>query len=238
MNSIQMFDPATPDGSNASLSSAVSPDGIPDLGVTYLIPARCGVAVHLSVGQRLRIINTHGTQVCDFWAFHADGMDEHMSMEHMHTDLESIYPKAGVRLITNRRRPILTFEEDSSPGVHDTVIAACDHHRYRQLGCSEYHDNCTDNLRMGLIAIGLRAPAIPAPFNVWMNTPIASNGSVQWLPTVSKPNDYVDFVTQLPCIAVMSACPQDLKPINGAVGEPGSEAKGAPTNLHFVVENL
>ena len=31
------------------------------------IPARRGVAVHVSKGQKVKIINTHGTQVVDFW---------------------------------------------------------------------------------------------------------------------------------------------------------------------------
>ena len=33
---------------------------------------------------------------------------------------------AGDALVTNRRRPILTLVEDTSPGLHDTLIAACD----------------------------------------------------------------------------------------------------------------
>lgn len=222
-----IFDPGTPDGANASLQAAISPDGTPTEGRTYRVPPRCGVAVRLTAGQKLAIINTHGTQVGDFWAFNAEDLDEHLSMEHVHTALETIYPKPGCGLVTNRRRVILDFEEDTSPGIHDTVIAACDHHRYRQLGCTDYHDNCTDNLRMALIAIGLRAPAIPAPFNLWMNIPVAEDGSIRWLPTVSKPGDSLTFCAQLPCIAVLSACPQDLMPINGGAGQ--------PTELHFKV---
>jgi uncharacterized protein YcgI (DUF1989 family) len=209
------FDPATPDGENASLTSAISADGTPEPGRRYIVPARCGVAVRLMPGQRLTLINTHGTQVGDFWAFNAEDLDEYLSLEHARAYLKSIFPKAGDRLVTNRRRPILTFEEDSSPGVHDTVIAACDAHRYQQLGCEGYHDNCTDNLRMALIAIGERAPAIPAPFNLWMNIPVAPDGSVEFLPPVSRPGDRVVFRAELPAIAAISACPQDMVPING-----------------------
>ncbi len=222
------FDPGAPDGSNASLSSAISPDGRPSLGQRYEVPARCGVAVLLAPDQRLVIENTEGTQVCDFWAFNAEDLDEHLSMEHLHTQLGSIYPKVGDGLVTNRRRAILELEADSSPGVHDTVVAACDHHRYRQLGCSDYHDNCTDNLRMALIAIGRRAPAIPAPFNIWMNTPLTAEGAVQWLAPVSKPGDSVTLSARLTCIAVMSACPQDLMPVNGEAC--------APCGVNFRVE--
>ncbi|HSF94921.1 MAG TPA: urea carboxylase-associated family protein [Thermohalobaculum sp.] len=212
------FIPATPDGSNASLQCAISADGTPALGKRYTVPARCGVAVRLSPGQRLTVINTHGTQVGDFWAFSAGNLEEYMSMEHVRADLRSIFPKPGDRLVTNRRRPILTFEEDSSPGVHDTMIAACDIDRYEQLGCTGYHDNCTDNLRMALIAIRQLAPAIPAPFNLWMNIPVADDGTCGFLPTVSSPGDQVVFRAEMPCIAVLSACPMDIVPINGPGG--------------------
>jgi uncharacterized protein YcgI (DUF1989 family) len=70
-------------------------------------------------------------------------------------------------------------------------------------------------LRMALIAIGARAPAIPAPFNLWMNIPVAADGKVGFLPTVSAPGDRVVFRAEMPAIAVISACPMDLSPING-----------------------
>ncbi len=214
------FEPGVPDGFNKSLDHAISPDGVPEPGRRYTVPARGGVAVRLDQGQRLSVINPKGTQVGDFWAFSAEDLNEYLSMEHVHVDLRSIFPKAGDRLVTNRRRAILRLEEDTSPGVHDTVIAACDLDRYRQLGCKSYHDNCTDNLRMALIAIGERAPAIPCPLNLWMNIPVAADGQVQFLPTVSKPGDLVVFRAAMPSIAVISACPMDLVPINGPDGIP------------------
>lgn len=209
------FDPATPEGRNASLESAISADGTPEPGQRYTVPARCGVAVRLAPGQRLTVINTHGTQVGDFWAFNAEDPGEYLSLEHARAYLRRIFLAAGDELITNLRRPILVFEEDTSPGVHDTVVAACDAHRYRQLGCAEYHDNCTDNLRMALLAIGERAPAIPAPFNLWMNVPVAQDGTVELLPTVSRPGDRVVFRAEMPALVALSACPMDLMPING-----------------------
>ena len=214
------FNPATPDGENASLKSGIAPDGTPEPGRRYPVPARCGVAVRLRPGQRLSVINTHGTQVGDFWAFNAEDLEEYLSLEHVHADLRTIFPKAGDRLVTNRRRPILAFEEDTSPGVHDTVISACDAYRYQQLGCEGYHDNCTDNLRLALIAIGQRAPAIPAPFNLWMNVPVAPDGGVELLTTDVAAGARVVFRAEMPAIAVISACPMDLYALNGPDGVP------------------
>src|SRR5688500_16486574 len=114
------------------------------------LPARSGRAVRLAEGAAIRIVNTHGSQVVDTWAFNAADLGEHMSMEHTRPTIGTIFPKAGMKLYSNRRRPILAFEEDTSPGVHDTLMAACDVYRYRLLGCTEHHDNCTDNLFSGM----------------------------------------------------------------------------------------
>lgn len=180
------------------------------------VPARRGRAVRLKKGQAIRIVNTHGTQVCDTWAFNADDLTEFMSNEHMHAYIGTIFPQKGHALVTNRRRPILVMEEDTSPGRHDTVIAACDTHRYAALGCKEYHENCTDNLHAAMHALGLPRTECPSPLNLWMNIPVDGQGHIQWLPPLSKAGDYVVLRAQMDCIVAMSACPQDMIPINGA----------------------
>lgn len=223
----EQYDPARPDGINGSLDAAISADGTPRPGQRYNVPARCGVAVRVARGQRLEVINTHGTQVCDFWAFAADDPGEYLSMDHVHTDLGSIFPRDGDRLVSNLRRPLMRIARDTSPGIHDTVIACCDHHRYQALGCDDYHDNCADNLRMAMQAIGLAASCVPAPFNLWMNIPVAADGTIQWLPPVSSPGDAMHFEALEDVIAIMSACPQDVTPVNGA--------DCAPCELHFVI---
>ena len=210
-----------PNGTNESLELAISPDGVPVLGHRYHIKARCGIAVRLTPGQTLRVINLSGHQVCDFWAFAASDLHEHLSMAHLHTSLGSLFPKVGDGLVSNLRRPLLTFAKDTSPGIHDTVIASCDHARYQELGHDGYHDNCADNLRMALMAIGLQAPLIPAPFNIWMNIPIGHDGSTRFAPPVASPGDYVDLRAEAEIIVVMSACPQDMTPVNGEGVEPG-----------------
>ena len=191
------------------------------------IPARRGRAVRLAKGQSIRIVNTHGQQVVDTWCFNADDQREFLSMEHLRPTIERIFPYAGDRLVSNRRRPILTFLEDSSPGIHDTLIAACDDYRYGLLGCTEYHDNCTDNLFAAMRAIGLSAPECPSPLNLWMNILVVADGRIEWRAPVSKPGDFVVLRAELDCIVAMSACPQDILPINGV--------NRRPTEAHYQI---
>ena len=98
------------------------------------IPARAGRALRVGRGEALQIINTFGTQVVDFWAFDVRDPLVHLSMEHSRATLSRLTPRVGDILVDNRREPMLGFESDTSPGVHDTVIAACDPARYAKLG--------------------------------------------------------------------------------------------------------
>jgi uncharacterized protein YcgI (DUF1989 family) len=181
----------------------------------HIVPARKGKAVRLSSGQSIKIVNPHGHQVCDTWAFSADDPHEFMSMEHTRPTLQTIFPTKGHFLYSNRRRPILYFAEDTSPGIHDTIIAACDDYRYGLLGCTDYHDNCTDNLIAAMRAIHAPLPEVPSPLNLWMNIPVKADGGIEWGEPRSKAGDYVVLRAEMDVVVAMSACPQDILPING-----------------------
>ena len=196
------------------------------------IPARGGKAAVLEAGQRIRVINTHGQQVVDTWAFNRADLEEFMSMEHSRTFLSRIMARVGDSMATNRRRPILTLVEDTTvegdtAGIHDTLLAACDRYRYELLGCEGYHDNCTDNLAAALAELGLTRPETPSPWNLFMNIPVAADGSVAFVAPVSKPGDYVTLRAEMDCVVAFSACPQDVVPINGV--------NCTPTEAHFQV---
>jgi len=191
------------------------------------IPARKGRATRLRRGQRVKVINSHGQQVVDTWAFNAEDLHEFMSMEHSRVAIGHIIPAIGDALVTNRRRPMLTLVEDTSGGIHDTLFAACDRWRYEMLGCTEYHDNCTDNLAAALAAVGVEPPATPAPLNLFMNIPVVDGSRVEILPPVSTPGSYVTLRAEMDCVVAFSACPQDMLPINGLAMR--------PTEAHFEV---
>ncbi len=220
-----IVDNSEPAGENATLHEPISADGTPELGKVYEVPARQGRAVRVAKGQTIRIVNTHGTQVCDMWAFNANSMNEVMSMEHLRAWVDRINPLPGDAMVTNHRRAILTFKTDTSVGVHDTLIAPCDIYRYRTLGVEGYHDSCADNLRLAVKAIGLRTREVPGSLNLWMNIPFNPQGQIEWKPTVSQAGDYVEFVAEMDCIVVMSSCPQDIVAINS----------NKPMPVHFSV---
>lgn len=185
-----------------------------------VIPATRGKAVRLSAGQAVRVVNTHGSQVVDTWAFCVEDLTHHMSMEHTRVENGRLMPALGQTLFTNRREPILVLEEDSSPGIHDTLMAACDRWRYEHLGCTEYHRNCADNMVEAMAEIGLAADRVPQPLNLFMNIPVNADLSLTQGTPVTKPGDHVLLRAARDCYVVFSACPQDRTPINGAGRKP------------------
>jgi hypothetical protein len=187
------------------------------------IPARRGKAELVRKGRTIEVINTHGTQVVDCWAFSAGNPGEFMSMEHCRVALGKVRPGVGDVMVTNQRRPILKVLADTSPGVHDTLMAACDRTRYELLGCKTYHRNCTDNMWEALLAIGVRPTETPCPFNLFQNTPVASDGSIAQRPTVARRGDRIALRAEMDLHVCFSCCPQDILPINSK----------RPTSAHF-----
>ena len=83
------------------------------------IEARRGKAAFVDRGQH----------VVDTWAFNRHDLTEFMSMEHSRTALQRIMAPTGASMVMNHRRPLLTLVEDTTPGIHDTLLAAVRRHR-------------------------------------------------------------------------------------------------------------
>lgn len=184
------------------------------------IPARKGVATPVKQGQKISIVNTHGNQVVDTWVYNAHDLTEFQSNEHTRPTLMKMTFQPGDCLYTNKRTAIVEVIEDTSPGVHDLLMAACDDYRYKLLGCTEYHDNCSDNLVDAMAALGFKITDVPSPINLFMNIPWTQPGELSWGEPVSRANDYITFEAKMDCIFAFSACPQDILPINGVSCNP------------------
>jgi uncharacterized protein len=178
------------------------------------VPAREGRAVEVRAGERFRVVDVEGRQVADLFAFCADDVLEYASAEHTRVHVNRLFPRVGEHFVTNRRRPILLFEEDASPGFHDMLCAACDPTRYVGLGVEGWHASCQENLQKAMAGLGHERVEVPQSINLFMRIPVREDGSIGWEPAATKPGDFVAFRAELDCYVVASACPQDIVPIN------------------------
>jgi hypothetical protein len=162
-------------------------------------------------------------------------------MTHTRASTKHMSPQVGDLLVSNLRAPLLTLIEDTSPGTHDTLMAACDPLRYKELGVSDWeeHGSCAENLVDALRqlnqGVGLKGKKAvgaditvnhqPPPLNLFMNVPYSQDGELDLGSPKGHRGDRVKFRAERDVVVVMSACPQDITQING----------GKPMVAHFVV---
>jgi hypothetical protein len=196
---------------------------------SVVVPGGRASAVHVKAGETVRVVNTHGTQVVDFWAIRADRPEIAMSMQHSRIRWRNLRPRPGDEMLDEERATMLTLVEDTSPGVHDTVIAACDPFRYAQLGAPPGHRSCCTNFAEALAELSIvRHSPVPAPLNLFMNIPWDMDGNITFEPTVSAAGDSVLFRAEVDVVVIASACPMDIVPINGPGG-------GTPVDVELVL---
>lgn len=184
------------------------------------IPGRFGRAFRIRAGESLEVANPHGTQVGDCWAFDAQHPLEYLALDQTRSVNSTLRFRPGMMLVSNRRRPMLLLQADTSPGVHDTLLCACNPAIYRELGCDPGHRSCEQNLHEALAAIGIAMPLTPPPLNLFMNVGVAPDGALLRDVPLSRPGNAVRLQAQRDLVLAISACPQDVTPINGVQRQP------------------
>jgi len=178
------------------------------------VPAREARAVRIDAGGRFRVVDVEGGQVVDLFAFSARDVEEYASAEHTRVAIDRLFPRPGQMFWTNHRRPILRFEQDRSPGVHDMLCAACDPSRYAALGVEGWHGSCQENLQLAMGGLGFGPVHTPQPINLFMDVRVEPDGALSWGPAPTAAGDHVILQAEMGCVVVASACPQDLNEIN------------------------
>lgn len=171
--------------------------------------------VKLETGESFQIVNIEGSQVVALWAFVQPDTKEFLSTEHTRSCLQKLIPEVGDNLHSNRRRPILKIIEDTSPGVHDMLLSACDIQRYELLGHVGYHKNCADNLTNSAKEFGHQLSDVPSPFNIFERVEINQNGQLAIEPPLVEAGQFITLKAEVALLVIMSACPMDIALTNG-----------------------
>ncbi|KAK5273775.1 hypothetical protein LTR99_007655 [Exophiala xenobiotica] len=163
---------------------------------------------------------------------------QYFSASRTRSILSKLIPATRDVLYTNKSLPLFTLVEDTTSGIHDTLFGCCDRFRMHNLGHPDYeHASCSENMHVALARAAaanddddsnnnkLFAPGsmrvsdewTPDPLNVFMNVPITTGldrnsggGRIECRPPQSKRGEYIVLRAERDCLAVMSACPNDL----------------------------
>ena len=180
---------------------------------SIIVKGGFGGRVEVACNQTVEVVNLQGGQVCDFFAFNAGNVREHLSPGHTRSVLRKIRLEVGDRLCSVLRNPMLELVEDSV-GVNDFCVPQCDPQRYVQDFGVSGHRNCRDNLAEAMADHDIPYEYLPEPFNFFQSTPIASDGCFQSGGSPAKAGDRVGLRALMDMIVAVSACPQDLAPTN------------------------
>jgi uncharacterized protein YcgI (DUF1989 family) len=174
--------------------------------MTEVIPPRCGTTVALRAGQILRVIDPEGAQVSDLVAFAAQDVREALSNGRTFDYEETLRMGLGSRLWSNRSRIMATIVEDTV-GTHDFLLTPCSEATFRHFYPEHpVHRGCFGNLAEALAPFGIEPDAIPCAFNVFMNVPVAPDGSLRVDAPLSKPGDYIRLRAEMDLVIGLTAC--------------------------------
>jgi uncharacterized protein YcgI (DUF1989 family) len=188
-------------------------------GVSHRIAPRSGVAFEIKAGDILRVIDPEGGQVSDMLAFMAADVREVVSNGRTFDYEETIRLTTGNRLWSNRSNPMLEIVADSV-GRHDFLLTPCSEATFRHFYRDKpVHRGCFGNLAEALAPHGVEPDAIPVAFNVFMNVPVAEDGTIKVLPPSTAPGDYIelralaDLVIGLTACSAYESCGGTFKPV-------------------------
>ena len=169
-----------------------------------------GTALELNRGQTLRVIDIEGEQVADLTAFNRDDNAEWLSSGRSIDYANTVYLTTGHTLYSNRSRPMFTILADDV-GRHDFLLTPCSRETFEIIYKHQgHHPSCLENLVTALARFGIKSDAIPTTLNLFMNVPVAADGSIQVLPPLSKAGDSIHLRAEMDLLVGLTACSAEM----------------------------
>lgn len=179
----------------------------------HVVPPRDGIAFEVERAQRFRITDLEGQQVSDLVVFSREDPTERLSQGNTRKLNNTWLLSTGHRLYSTKCRALLTIVADTV-GRHDLQSSACSPYDYPIRFGIAGHPSCLAILSRVLEAHRIPEYLIPDPFNVFMNTEIRADGTIEVRPPLSTAGDYIEFEADMDCLVAMTACPQDQNACN------------------------
>jgi len=192
-----------------------------------VVPKASGKSIRVKKGQVFRILMHEGKQVVDLSFINAHNYKEHFAAEHSAV-LNSLQGTGGYyRLKKLYSKP--PFENVMATVIDDKVgsgtrggdraghflMCHCSARLLEHMGAPGTR-TCSDNFADALAEIGLKQEDTydETIFNVWMQSWLGEDGSMNFAPPLAETGDSIDFLAEMDLIAVCSVCPDETSPCN------------------------
>jgi len=155
-------------------------------------------------GQFLRITDLEGAQPASLVGFVDDNQAEFLSPHHTRVFSNSYVLTLGMRMVTNRRRPMMVLGRDTC-GRHDLLLPGSDRYSLADAGLAGAR-GCTEAMCTALAEAGLNPPKLPDPINLFLDVGVGLDGSLTVGGAPSRAGDFILGRVIIDAIFVVAAC--------------------------------
>ncbi|RQW64264.1 DUF1989 domain-containing protein [Vibrio viridaestus] len=157
-------------------------------------------------GQKIRVIDLEGKQVCDFVAYNKDNLKEVSDMVTTCLEQDSWQISTGGYIYSDYVNKMLVITDDKT-GIHGYTGGACTHEINKAAGVDQ--PGCTEAMCNGFKKIGfpqLGAPRMAA-LNIFQPPLTQPDGSFHPHEPVTQPGDYLEMQAEMDIVWSLSCCP-------------------------------
>lgn len=154
-------------------------------------------------GQLLRITAQGDGAVASLFGFSLADPAVWLSVHHTRVFSNSYLLGSGMRLVNNRRRPMMVLGKDSVKR-HDLLLPASTTAFLRERGYQG--EGCLDALRGELARLDMVVPKLPDPINLFMHVKLTREGDILPETNLTKAGDSITCRVVMDTQFIVSAC--------------------------------
>ncbi|MBD9661089.1 urea carboxylase-associated family protein [Pantoea sp. PNT03] len=154
-------------------------------------------------GQLLRITAQGDGAVASLFGFSLADPAVWLSVHHTRVFSNSYLLGSGMRLVNNRRRPMMVLGKDSVKR-HDLLLPASTTAFLAERGYPG--EGCLDALRGELARLGMVVPKLPDPINLFMHVKLTREGEILPETNLTQTGDSITCRVVMDTQFIVSAC--------------------------------
>ncbi|WP_410015588.1 urea carboxylase-associated family protein [Sodalis sp. RH24] len=168
-----------------------------------VMPGAAG-AIRVVRGQLLRITALGDGAVASLFGFSVDDPGIWLSVHHTRVFSNSYLLGSGMRLVNNRRRPVMVLGKDSVRR-HDLLLPGSTTAWLAGRGYAG-QQGCMDAVAAELARLKMPVPKLPDPVNLFMHVDLERNGAIAPRPNETRAGDSITCRVVMDTLFIVSAC--------------------------------
>lgn len=199
-----------------AMPAPTAPEGAPfaasEVIFAETVPGGWYANYRLKAGERLRLVNAHGTAAVALLAWNAADPSERIN----HADSIKIQWTAalgkGRVIFSDMGRVLLSVVEDTS-GAHDVLAGGLNAAGVaRKFGDDPNLRNTRTNMVLAAGKFGLDPRDIPPIVTFFAPVTVSEDGALGWTDGARKAGDFVELRAEMDLLMAISNCPHPLDP--------------------------